>query len=103
MSADSLIMLLKSFNLTTMAGIYDESIERAERENWGYRKFLSYLCENEYQDRHERKIKRLLSRSKLPEGKTLSSMDEKLLPAKCRKTFPSLIDGSFVERSEKNF
>ena len=100
MSADSLIMLLKSFNLTTMAGIYNESIERAERENWGYRQFLSYLCENEYQARHERKIKRLLSRSKLPEGKTLSSMDEKLLSAKCRKILPSLLDGSFVERRD---
>jgi DNA replication protein DnaC len=100
MSADSLILLLKSFNLTTMAGIYNESVERAEGENWGYRKFLSYLCENEYQARHERKIKRLLSRSKLPEGKNLSSMDEKLLPAKCRKILPSLLDGSFVGRSD---
>ncbi len=57
MSADSLILLLKSFNLTTMAQIYDESLQRAEKENWGYRKFLQYLCENEFQARHGRKIK----------------------------------------------
>jgi DNA replication protein DnaC len=100
MSADSLMLLLKSFNLSTMCGIYEESVARAERENWGYRKFLGYLCENEYQARHERKIKRLLSRSKLPEGKTLASLDEKLLPSKCRKMLPSLLDGSFVERND---
>ena len=100
MSSDSLILLLKSFNLSTMAQVYDESIKRAEEENWGYRKFLGYLCENEYQARHERKIKRLLSRSKLPEGKMLSSLDEKLLPSKCRKILPSLLDGSFVERCD---
>lgn len=100
MPADSLILLLKSFNLTTMAQIYDESLQRAEKENWGYRKFLSYLCENEFQARHDRKIKRLLSRSKLPEGKTLAALDDKLLPAKCRKMLPSLLDGSFVERTD---
>ena len=100
MSADSLMLLLKSFNLTTMAQIYDESLQRAERENWGYRKFLGYLCENEFQARHDRKIKRLLSRSKLPEGKTLAAMDEKLLPSKCRKMLPTLLDGGFVERAD---
>jgi DNA replication protein DnaC len=83
-----------------MCGIYEESVARAEQENWGYRKFLGYLCENEYQARHERKIKRLLTRSKLPEGKTLASLDEKLLPSKCRKMLPSLLDGSFVERND---
>jgi DNA replication protein DnaC len=100
MPAESLILLLKSFNLTTMAHIYDESLQCAEKENWGYRKFLGYLCENEFQARHDRKIKRLLSRSKLPEGKTLAALDEKLLPPKCRKMLPSLLDGSFVERAD---
>jgi len=100
MSADSLILLLKTFNLTTMARIYDESLQRAEKENWGYREFLLYLCENEYQARHERKIKRLLSRSKLPDGKILSALDEKLLPKKCVKMLPTLLDGGFVERAD---
>ncbi|HDL01732.1 MAG TPA: AAA family ATPase [candidate division Zixibacteria bacterium] len=100
MSADSLILLLKSFNLTTMAQMYDESLHRAEKENWGYRKFLQYLCENEFQARHSRKIKRLLVRSKLPEGKTLSALDEKLLPEKCRRMLPTLLDGGFVKRAE---
>ena len=56
MLTDSLILLLKSFNLTTMGEIYTDALKRAEKENWGYRKFLLYLCENEYQSRHDRKI-----------------------------------------------
>ena len=100
MSADPLALLLKSFNLSVMAQIYDESLGRAEKENWGYRKFLRYLCENESQSRHDRKTARLLSKSKLPEGKTLASLDERLLPEKCRKMLPSLLDGSFVTRAD---
>ncbi len=100
MLTDSLVLLLKSFNLSTMAGIYTDALKIAEKENWGYRKFLLYLCENEYQSRHDRKIHRLLSRSKLPNGKTLASLQEKLLPEKCRRMLPSLLDGSFVKRAE---
>jgi len=100
MLTDSLILLLKSFNLTTMGEIYTDALKRAEKENWGYRKFLLYLCENEYQSRHDRKIHRLLSRSKLPDGKTLAALQEKLLPEKCRRMLPSLLDGSFVKKAE---
>lgn len=100
MLADSLVLLLKSFNLTTMAETYTDALKKAEKENWGYRKFLLYLCENECQSRHDRKIHRLLSRSKLPEGKTLASLQEKLLPEKCRRMLPSLLDGSFIKRAE---
>ncbi len=97
---DSLTLLLKSFNLTTMAGIYADTLKRAEKENWGYRKFLLYLCENESQSRHDRKIQRLLFQSKLPDGKTVASLQEKLLSEKCRRMLPSLLDGSFIKRAE---
>jgi DNA replication protein DnaC len=83
-----------------MAGIYADTFKRAEKENWGYRKFLLYMCENESQSRHDRKIQRLLSQSKLPDGKTVASLQEKLLPEKCRRMLPSLLDGSFIKRAE---
>jgi DNA replication protein DnaC len=100
MSTDQLIPLLKAFNLTAMSETCDNALKCAEKENWGYHKFLLYLCENEYQARHDRKIKKLLSRSRLPDGKNLASMNEKLMPERCRRMLPSLLDGSFVERSE---
>lgn len=100
MSADPLGMMFRSFHLPTMASIWEQSAQRAETENWGYRRLLQYLCESEMQDRRERRMKKLIKQSGLPDGKTLGNLDEKLLPAKIRRLLPSLLDGSFVERAE---
>lgn len=100
MSAEALSLLLKSFRLPTMASIYPEVAQMAEREGWGYLKFLQHLCESEAQDRRERKLERLLKDSGLPTGKTLGNLNEKKLPMKIRRVLPSLLDGGFVERAE---
>ena len=54
MSADPLAMLFRQFCLTTMAGRFEEMIQLAETQNWGYRKLLLQLCEAEAADRRER-------------------------------------------------
>ena len=100
MPAEGLAVLLRSFRLPTMAGIWEESVARAESENWGYKRLLQHLCESEEQDRRERKLVRLLKESGLPEGKTLGNLDEKLLPTKIRRLLPTLLEGHFVERAE---
>jgi DNA replication protein DnaC len=100
MSADGLAGLLRSFRVPTMAALWEESAGRAERENWGYRRFLQHLCESEAQDRRERKMQRLLKASGLPNGKTLGNLDENLLPAKIRRLLPTLLEGHFVTRAE---
>jgi DNA replication protein DnaC len=100
MPAEGLAVLLRSFRLPTMAAIWEESVARAERENWGYKRLLQHLCESEEQDRRERKMQRLLKESGLPEGKTLGNLDEKLLPGKIRRLLPTLLEGHFVERAE---
>jgi DNA replication protein DnaC len=100
MPADGLAVLLRSFRLPTMAAMWEESVARAERESWGYKRLLQHLCESEEQDRRERKMQRLLKESGLPDGKTLGNLEEKLLPTKIRRLLPSLLDGHFVERAE---
>ena len=100
MPAEGLAVLLRSFRLPTMATIWEESVARAERENWGYKGLLQHLCESEAQDRRERKVARLLHESGLPEGKTLGNLDEKILPVKIRRLLPTLLEGHFVERAE---
>ncbi len=100
MAHDSLSLILKSFRLPTMASLYEGVMEQAEKENWGYRKFLQHLCESEAQDRRERKVQRLLQESGLPAGKTWGNLDEKKLPAKVSRMLPALLDGGFVERAE---
>ncbi len=100
MAAEGLALLLRSFRLPTMASIWEESVRRAEGEDWGYRRLLQHLCESEAQDRRERKMQRLLKGSALPEGKTLGNLEEKLIPPKIRRQLPSLLEGHFVERAE---
>jgi DNA replication protein DnaC len=99
-STDGLAGLLRSFSLPTMAAMWAESVARAERENWGYKRLLQHLCESEEQDRRERKMQRLLKASGLPDGKTLGNLDEKLLPTKIQRLLPTLLEGHFVERAE---
>ncbi len=100
MSAEGLTILLRSFRLPTIAALWEESVERAERENWGYRRLLQHLCESEAQDRRERKMGRLIKQSGLPDGKTLGNLDEAIVPAKIRRLLPTLLEGGFVERAE---
>ena len=76
MSHDPLAGLLRSFNLTTMASIYADTLAQAEQHHWGYRKFLQHLCESEAEDRRQRRIARLLKHS---------GLDEALLPEKIRR------------------
>ena len=61
MSHDPLAGLLRSFNLTTMASIYADTLAQAEQHHWGYRKFLQHLCESEAEDRRQRRIARAAS------------------------------------------
>ena len=98
-ATDPTVMLLRSFFLATMAGQYEEVMQRAEKEGWSHRQVLSHLCESEALERGQKRTARLLAESGLPETKTLSSLDEALLPAKVRRQLPALIEGSFVERS----
>lgn len=100
MSGDALALAFRSFHLPTMAAIWEQSVQRAEGENWGYRRLLQHLCESEEQDRRERRVSRLLKQSGLPDGKTLGNLDEAALPLKIRRLLPTLLEGGFVERAE---
>jgi DNA replication protein DnaC len=83
-----------------MASLWDESLARAEQENWSYERLMRQLCESEAQDRRERRTQRLLKAARLPDGKTLGNLNEKLLPVKIRRLLPTLLEGHFVERAE---
>ncbi len=100
MSASTLPLLLRSMRLPTIAREYDPAIQRAEAENWGYQRFLSYLFEAEANDRLTRKIQRQLKDSNLPAGKTLEALDQKILPEKVRRQLPALLEADFVRRGD---
>lgn len=91
---------LRALLLMTMAREHEDIIARAEAENWGYRRFLGYLVENEVNERLRRRIERQLKESGLPPGKTIEALDEKKLPDKVRRQLPTLLSGELVRRGD---
>ena len=99
MSIQSTSLLIRNFNLSFIADSLEKSIEKAEKENWSYVNFLSYLFESEAHWRKNRKIERLLKNSKLPEDKNLTTLNMDYLPADVRRKLSSLLEGNFVEKA----
>ena len=59
--SEGVAMYLRSFRLPTMAQLAEEAMAKAEAEDWGYRRLLTFLCESEHQERQRRRIARLLA------------------------------------------
>jgi DNA replication protein DnaC len=91
--------LLSELRLPTIRESLIEVSALARRESWDYLRFLQELCEREHQDRHQRRITRLLRQSCLPEGKTLANLDKKKLAPAVRQQLDSLLEGRFVGKS----
>jgi DNA replication protein DnaC len=100
MSTATLPILLRTLYLPTIAREHEKAIGRAEAENWGYHRFLQYLCEAEANDRLQRKIERQLKDATLPKAKTLEALDQKRLPDKIRRQIPTLLEADFVRRGD---
>jgi DNA replication protein DnaC len=93
-------VLLRSLKLPGFVRSYADLAQQAEREGWGFARYLTHLAEIEVEDRRLRRIERLLHQSGLPRDKTLATLDLSRLPASVRRTLPSLCEGGFVERAE---
>ena len=93
-------MMLRGLRMPSMLREYKNLSKTGEQQKWSYEQYLRALLELELSDRKERRKKRLLKSSGLPDGKTLDSLDDKKLPLKVRKLIPPLLDGGFVERAE---
>ena len=96
----TLDMMLRSLRLPGVLREHHRMAESAESGEWSYEQYLKSLIELENNERQQRRIQRLLKRSNLPDGKTLSTLDKKQLSVKIRRQIPSLLDGGFIERAE---
>ncbi|HBM91357.1 MAG TPA: AAA family ATPase [Rhodospirillaceae bacterium] len=97
---DQLVLLLRSLRLSSMAQLVPESLEIAKQENWSHVQWLRYLCEQESEQRLQRRMQNLLKASHLPDSKTLGNLKENLLPQKIRRLLPELLDGTFVQEAK---
>jgi DNA replication protein DnaC len=98
--ADKLAVLLRSLKLPSFAAQHEEVAGMAEREGWGFSRYLLQLAEVEASDRGGRRIERLLKQSGLPPDKTLANLDVQRLPTKVRRILPTLCDGGFLKRAD---
>ena len=87
-SSDPTVMMPRSFSLATMAGQYEEVMQRAEKDGGSHREVLRHLCESEAVESAQKRTVRLLVESGLPEGKTFSTLDEATPPPKCANSWP---------------
>jgi len=99
-NSQGLDVLLRALRLPTILAQHGETAAIAEREGWGFEKFLQALCEQELSDREVRRIERLRHTSRLPPDKTAATLDLARLPTKVKRTLPALYEGTFVDAGE---
>ncbi|WP_136810868.1 IS21-like element helper ATPase IstB [Desulfosediminicola flagellatus] len=101
--ADNVVTLersLKQLYLSTVRACYRGEAELARQESLSYEAYLQELVVRECEERRHKRIARYLRESRLPLEKSLASFDQTRLPAKLRGLVNSLLEGSFLERSE---
>ena len=97
---DGLILRLRGLKLPAFVSHHSDVAGRAEREGWGFVRFLGELVELEHQERQVRRIDRLRKSSGLDKDKTLATLDLSRLPVKIKRQVPTLCEGGFVDRAE---
>ena len=90
----------RELRLPSFRDQFVKSAERAARENHSHLEYLSELTTLECEARRDSRIQRLLSRSKLPVGKTWETFDWNRLPLAVTRQFETLRDGTFLDRRE---
>jgi DNA replication protein DnaC len=96
----TLIGHLRELHLPTFRECFEEYAGRALQDTLSYEQYLLELTQRECEVRRANRIDRWLRQSKLPLEKTLDSFDMKRLPTKVARQVRSLLDGSFIDRTE---
>jgi len=99
-SEASLMLLLRSLKMPTIARLHEEIADKAEREGWSFAQYLRHVVVLEIEERRRRRIARNLKASQLPGEKTLATLRRQRLPSAAAKQLPTLCEGGFAERGE---
>ena len=99
-SRQSLGDMLRDLRLSGMGATYGQAAAKAEKEGWGFERFLHHVVEVELEQRRQKRLERVFKAAHIPPGKTLTNLKQDLLPVKVRRQLPTLIEGGFVDRGE---
>jgi DNA replication protein DnaC len=97
---ETLESYLKELSLPTFRASYEELARQAQQEGLSFEQYLLELAQRECQERHHKRVQRLLHDSRLPLEKSWSALDKKRLPAKVVQQARTLLEGSFLDRHE---
>ena len=97
---ESLARQFKELRMPTFRDQFQPMATRAACEQMSHLDYLSELTTLECEVRRQGRIKRLMTRSKLPAGKTWESFDRSRLPMNVRRQLETLRDGTFLDRRE---
>ncbi len=100
MAVNELKECLLRMKLPTILEQLDEVSEMAAKDDWSYERYLFELVSLEEHSRWERKVTMLLRTSKLPFGKTFSTLDRSRLSRGLNQQIDALVEGSFLGRCE---
>lgn len=89
--------MLTALRLPSFQRHWQALAERADAEGWPASRFLAALAELELAERDTRRIQRHLQQSQLPGGKTLATLDFKVLPGVTRARVEALAAGDWIE------
>src|SRR5947209_2791127 len=91
---------LKELHLPAFRASYEELARQAQQEGLGFEQYLLSLAQRECQERRDKRVERLLHDSRLPLEKSWPALDLKRLPAKVVQQARTLLEGTFLDRSE---
>ncbi|MCF7891137.1 IS21-like element helper ATPase IstB [Candidatus Bipolaricaulota bacterium] len=88
--------MLKELRLPRIREIYDQRIDQAAEEDWGYRKFLKQLLQEEVTNRHQNRLERRKNRAGFPFEKTLNQFEFNFRPKLKKRVFQTYTEPRFV-------
>jgi DNA replication protein DnaC len=90
----------RALRLNGMAEAWPTLHQSSLEQGWDGARLLAALFDAETARRDANRRARLLKESRLPLHKSLSQMDEALLPASVRRQLPGLLRGDFLDRCQ---
>lgn len=90
----------RELRLPSFRDHFQSSAEKAVAENLSHIDYLAELASLEIETRRQGRVRRLLTRSKLPPGKTWSSFDFDRLPLPVTRKLETLREGRFLDAKE---
>ncbi len=88
--------MLKKLRLPRIREIYDQRIDQAAEEDWGYRQFLKHLLQEEVTNRHQNRLERRKNRAGFPFEKTLNQFEFNFRPELKKRVFQTYTEPRFV-------